>query len=224
MFWFILASEQLHQPRTRPAFCWPLPYLPPLTPATASCSLPLVPAAIARGKEVAEDMGFSLEEIAHASDEELMAAAGRALGFQIHFDANQLRRAGVHVQDILEAGVKTRDEAAGFLKDKGFSQEDADALAPAVLAIRGWSKGGRAIHFNARQLRLAAVNVQGILEAGVETRDEAAGFLKDMGFSQEDADALATAVLAMRGWSKGGVNAGPRLFFFSFLFRLSASA
>ena len=45
---------------------------------------------------------------------------------------------------------------------------------------------------------------QGILEAGVETRDEAAGFLKDMGFSQEDADALATAVLAMRGWSKGG--------------------
>jgi len=170
--------------------------------------LPLVPAAIARGKEVAEDMGFSLEEIAHASDEELMAAAGRALGFQIHFDASQLRRAGVHVQDILEAGVKTRDEAAGFLKDKGFSQEDADALAPAVLAIRGWSKGGRAIHFNARQLRLAAVNVQGILEAGVETRDEAAGFLKDMGFSQEVADALATAVLAMRGWSKGGSASG----------------
>jgi hypothetical protein len=170
--------------------------------------LPLVPAAIARGKEVAEGMGFSLEEIGQATDEELMAAAGRALGFQIHFDASQLRRAGVHVQDILEAGVKTRDEAAGFLKDKGFSQEDADALAPAVLAIRGWSKGGRAIHFNARQLRLAAVHVQGILEAGVETRDEAAGFLKDMGFSQEVADELATAVLAMRGWSKGGSASG----------------
>ena len=38
--------------------------------------------------------------------------------------------------------------------------------------------------------------------------DEAAGFLKDMGFSQEDADALATAVLAMRGWSKGGSASG----------------
>ena len=90
---------------------------------------------------MAEDIGFSLEEIQQATDEELMAAAGRALGFQIHFDASQLRRAAVHVQGILDAGVKTHDEAVGFLKTKGFSPEEADALAPAVLAMRGWSKG-----------------------------------------------------------------------------------
>ena len=87
-------------------------------------------------------MGFSREEIEQASDEELKAAAGRAVGLQIHFDVSQLRRAAVHVQGILDAGVKTHDEAVGFLKTEGFSPEEADTLAPAVLAMRGWSKGG----------------------------------------------------------------------------------
>ena len=64
------------------------------------------------------------------------------------------------------------------------------------------------IHSDARELRRAGIDVQGILDADVGTLDEAVAFLGAKGFSRGEADTLGPAVMAKLGWSKGGGTSG----------------
>ena len=87
-------------------------------------------------------MGCPAEDLDVVPERELMDEAGRHLAFDIHSDARELRRAGIGVQGIHDADVKTREDAAAFLEAEGFSREEADTFGPAVTATLGWSKGG----------------------------------------------------------------------------------
>ena len=88
------------------------------------------------------EMGCPAEDLDVVPELEPMFEAGRHLAFDIHSDARELRQAGIGVQGIHDADVKTREDAVAFLEAEGFSREEADTFGPAVTATLGWSKGG----------------------------------------------------------------------------------
>ena len=92
----------------------------------------------------------------------------------------------------------------GYAKgaEMGCPAEDLDVVPGRELMDEAGRHLAFDIHSDARELRLAGVDVQGIHDADVETRDEAVAFLKAKGFSRGEADTLGPAVMAMLGWSK----------------------
>jgi len=90
----------------------------------------------------------------------------------------------------------------------GCPAEDLDVVPGRELMDEAGRHLAFDIHSDARELRLAGVDVQGIHDADVETRDEAVAFLKAKGFSRGEADTLGPAVMAKLGWSKGGGTSG----------------
>ena len=88
------------------------------------------------------EMGWSAEDLDVVPGRELMVEAGQHLAFDIHSDARELRQAGIGVQGIHDADVKTREDAVAFLEAEGVSPGEAERLGPAVMATLGQSKGG----------------------------------------------------------------------------------
>ena len=86
----------------------------------------------------------------------------------------------------------------------GASTSELATATQAELKDEGGRHLGFDIHSDARELHLAGVNVQGIRDADVETREDAVAFLEDEGFSRKEADTFGPAVMAKLGWSKGG--------------------
>ena len=98
----------------------------------------------------------------------------------------------------------------GYAKgaEMGCPAEDLDVVPGRELMVEAGRHMAFDIHSDARELRLAGIDVKRIHDADVKTLDEAVAFLEAEGFSPGEAERLGPAVMATLGQSKGGSTSG----------------